>query len=77
MFFLSECGREPQDRDEGLDFAGAMDQTAIFCRDAHRSAGQGAVMVDATVSVYFQRGTGMMVKRCDQPVDVLIGPIVE
>ena len=34
-------------------------------------------MVDATASVCFQRWTGMMVKLCDQPVDVLIGPIVE
>lgn len=65
MFFLSECGGEPQDRDEGLDFAGAMGQTAIFCWDAHRSAGQGAVMVDATAPVCFQCWTGMMVKLCD------------
>jgi hypothetical protein len=54
-----------------------MGQTAIFCRDAHRSADQGAVTVDATASVRLQRWTGMMVKFCDQPVDLLIGPIVE
>ena len=54
-----------------------MGQTAIFCRDAHRSADKGTVMVDATAPVWFQRWTGKMVKRCDQPVDVLIGPIVE
>jgi len=54
-----------------------MGQAAIFCRDAHRSADQGAVMVHATASVCFQRWTGMMVKFCDQPVDLLIGPIVE
>ncbi len=54
-----------------------MGQTAIFCRDAHRSADQGAVIVQATASVCFQRWTGMMVKLCDQPVDLLIGPIVE
>jgi len=34
-------------------------------------------MVDATASVCFQRWTEMIVKRCDQPVDLLIGPIVE
>ncbi|MGH7219576.1 MAG: hypothetical protein ACREI1_04530, partial [Nitrospiraceae bacterium] len=51
IFLLSECGGKPQDRDEGLDFAGAMDQAAIFCRDAHRSADQGAVLVHATASV--------------------------
>ena len=34
-------------------------------------------MVDATASVCFQRRTGMVVKLRDQPVDVLIGPIVE
>ena len=54
-----------------------MGQTAIFCRDPHRSADKGTVMVDATVSVCFQRWTGKMVKLCDQSVDVLIGPIVE
>lgn len=54
-----------------------MGQAASFCRDAHRSADQGAVKVDATASVCLQRRTGMVVKLCDQPVDVLIGPIVE
>jgi len=34
-------------------------------------------MVDATASVCFERRTGMMVKLCNQPVDLLIGPIVE
>ena len=34
-------------------------------------------MVHATASVCFQRWTGMMVKLCDQPVDLLIGPTVE
>jgi len=34
-------------------------------------------MVDATASVCFQRWTGMIAKLCDQPVDLLIGPIVE
>ena len=34
-------------------------------------------MVDATASVCFQCWTGVMVKLCDQSVDVLIGPIVE
>ena len=34
-------------------------------------------MVDAAASVCFQRRTGMVVKFRDQPVDVLIGPIVE
>ena len=34
-------------------------------------------MVDATASVCFQRWAGKIVKLCDQPVDLLIGPIVE
>ena len=34
-------------------------------------------MVDAAASVGFQRWTGMMVKFCDQSVDVPIGPIIE
>lgn len=34
-------------------------------------------MVDAAAPVCLQRWTGLMVKLCDQPVDVLIGPIVE
>ena len=34
-------------------------------------------MVDTTASVCFQRRTGMILKLCDQPVDLLIGPIVE
>jgi len=54
-----------------------MGQAAIFCRDAHRSADQRTVIVHATASVCFQRWTGMMVKFCDQSVDLLIGPIVE
>ena len=54
-----------------------MGQAVIFCRDAHRSAGQGTVIVDATASICFERRTGMLVKLCDQPVGVLIGPMVE
>ena len=54
-----------------------MGETTIFCRDAHRSADQGAVIVDATASVRFQRWTGIVVKLCDQPIDLLIRPIVE
>jgi hypothetical protein len=54
-----------------------MGQTEIFCRDTHRSADEGAVMVDATTPVRFQRRTGMMVKLSRQPVDLLIGPMVE
>jgi hypothetical protein len=53
-----------------------MGQTKIFCRDTHRSAGEGAMMVDATTSVFLQRWTGMMMKLSSQPVDLLIGPIV-
>lgn len=34
-------------------------------------------MVDAATSVRFQRRTGMMVKLSRQPVDLLIGPMVE
>jgi hypothetical protein len=54
-----------------------MGQTEIFCRDTHRSADEGAVMVDATTPVRFQRRTGMMVKLSRQPVDLLIGPMVK
>lgn len=54
-----------------------MGQTEIFCRDTHRSADEGAVMVDATTAVRFQRRTGMMMKLSRQPVDLLIGPMVE
>jgi hypothetical protein len=54
-----------------------MGQTTIFRRDAHRSAGQRSVMIDAAASVGFQRWTGMTVKFCDQSVDALIGPTVE
>jgi len=77
IFFLPEYGGEAQNWDEGLDLAGAMGQTAIFYRDAHRSADQRTVLVHATASVRLQRWTGMMVKFCGQPVDLLIGPIVE
>ncbi len=77
IFFFPERRGEPEDRDEGLDFAGALGQALIFCRDAHRSADQGAVLVDATAPVCLQRWTGLMVKLCDQPVDLLIGPIVD
>ena len=34
-------------------------------------------MVDATASVWFQCWTGTVVKFCDQPIDFLIGPIVD
>lgn len=34
-------------------------------------------MVDATASVCLQCWTGLMVKLCDQPVDLLIGPIID
>ena len=54
-----------------------MGQALIFCRNTHRPTDQGAVIVDATASVCLQRWTGLMVKLCDQPVDVLIGPIIE
>ena len=54
-----------------------MGQATIFCRDAHGSANQGAVMVDAAASVRFECWTGMMVKLCGQPVDFPIGPMVE
>jgi len=54
-----------------------MDETVIFLRDAHRSADQGAMIVDATASVRFQRWTGIVVKLCGQPIDLLIRPIVE
>ena len=53
IFFFSKYSREPHNRDKGLDFAGAMDQTTTFCWDAHRSTGQGAVMVNATMSICF------------------------
>ena len=77
IFFFPERRGEPEDRDEGLDFAGALGQALIFCRDAHRSADQGAVLVDATAPVCLQCRTGMVLKLRDQPVDVLIGPMVE
>jgi len=35
------------------------------------------VIVHATTSVRLQRWTGMIMKLCNQPVDLLIGPIVE
>ena len=34
-------------------------------------------MIDATASVLLQRWTGIVVKLCDQPIDLLIRPIVE
>ena len=77
MFFLSKYGGESHNRNEGLDFACAMGHASSFCRNAHRSADQGAVMVDATAPVCFQCWTGIIAKLCDQPVDLLIGPIVE
>ena len=54
-----------------------MCQTATFCRDAHGSANQGAVLIDATTTVRFERWTGIVVKCCDQSVDFQVGPIVE
>ena len=77
IFLFAKCGWKSQNWDEGLDLARAMSQATIFCRDAHRSADQGAVMIDATASVRLQRWTGIILKFCDQPVDLLIGPIVE
>ena len=53
IFFFSKYSREPHNRDEGLDLAGAMDQTATFCRDTHRSTDEGAVVVEATVAICF------------------------
>jgi hypothetical protein len=77
IFLFSQCRGKPHDWDEGLHLASAMGQTEIFCRDTHRAADEGAVMVDATMSVRFQRWTGMIVKLSRQPVDLLIGPMVE
>ena len=54
-----------------------MGQPATFCRDAHGSANQGAVLIDATTTVRFERRTGIVVKFCDQSVDFQVGPIVE
>ena len=77
IFFFSECGGKPQDRDEGLDFAGAMGETTIFCRDTHRSTDEGAVVIEATAAICFQGRAGAIVKICDEPVDLLIGPSIE
>ena len=54
-----------------------MGETVTFCRDAHGSANQGAMLIDATTTVRFECRTGIVMKLCNQSVDFQIGPIVE
>ncbi len=51
VFFFSKWRGKANDRDGGLDLAGAFDASILVRRDAHGTTGEWAKGIDCTVSV--------------------------
>lgn len=75
--FLTQVVRCAQDRNERLHSAGTLDEACFLHRWTHQSTGYGAPLVDAAGMVWLECGTGSVLERADQSIDLSIIPFVE
>src|SRR5512143_455860 len=52
IFFDANGGREPNERDKGLDFASATGDACLLSRDSHGTAREWAKLVEAAEAIF-------------------------
>ncbi len=77
VFFFSKWRRKANDRDSGLDVAGAFDASIMVRGDAHGATGERPKGIDCAIPLGGERGAGQVLELFRQLLGETVGPVVQ